>query len=115
MAAAALGLVAEAAGPYLDGLAERPVHDRAMDVLLDELDGPLPERGDGSPAAVGRLVRVGTAAATHSSGPRFFHFVVGGSTPAATRPFSSCSNGCAGATSMPGNTTASPSTGWSPS
>ncbi|MBO2442185.1 pyridoxal phosphate-dependent decarboxylase family protein [Actinomadura nitritigenes] len=83
MAAAALGLVAEAAGPYLDGLAERPVHDRAMDVLLDELDGPLPERGDGSPAAVGRLVRVGTAAATHSSGPRFFHFVVGGSTPAA--------------------------------
>ncbi|MEU9024816.1 pyridoxal-dependent decarboxylase [Actinomadura sp. NPDC048394] len=83
MAAGALGLVAEAAGPYLDGLAERPVHDRAMDVLLDELDGPLPERGDGSLAAVERLVRVGTGAATHSSGPRFFHFVVGGSTPAA--------------------------------
>ncbi|MFF0524701.1 pyridoxal phosphate-dependent decarboxylase family protein [Actinomadura nitritigenes] len=83
MAAAALGPVVEAAGPYLDGLAERPVHDRAMDVLLDELDGPLPERGEGAPAAVGRLVRVGTAAATHSSGPRFFHFVVGGSTPAA--------------------------------
>ncbi|WP_433138036.1 pyridoxal phosphate-dependent decarboxylase family protein [Actinomadura nitritigenes] len=82
-AAAALGPVVEAAGPYLDGLAERPVHDRAMDVLLDELDGPLPERGEGGPAAVGRLVRVGTAAATHSSGPRFFHFVVGGSTPAA--------------------------------
>ncbi|MBD2897050.1 Tryptophan decarboxylase [Actinomadura sp. RB99] len=82
-AAAALGPVVEAAGPYLDGLAERPVHDRAMDVLLDELDGPLPERGEGAPAAVGRLVRVGTAAATHSSGPRFFHFVVGGSTPAA--------------------------------
>src|SRR4051794_29765717 len=83
MAARPLGLVAEAAGPYLDGLAERPVHDRAMDVLLDELDGPLPDRGDGSPAAVERLVRVGTATATHSSGPRFFHFVVGGSTPAA--------------------------------
>lgn len=82
-AAAALGPVVEAAAPYLDGLAERPVHDRAMDVLLDELDGPLPERGEGAPAAVGRLVRVGTAAATHSSGPRFFHFVVGGSTPAA--------------------------------
>ncbi|MFB4298957.1 pyridoxal phosphate-dependent decarboxylase family protein [Actinomadura sp. NTSP31] len=83
IAAAALGLVAEAAEPYLGGLAERPVHDRAMDVLLDELDGPLPERGEGSVAAVERLVRVGTGAATHSSGPRFFHFVVGGSTPAA--------------------------------
>ncbi|MDL4822098.1 pyridoxal phosphate-dependent decarboxylase family protein [Actinomadura opuntiae] len=83
IAADALGLVAEAAGPYLGGLRERPVHDRAMDALLDELDGPLPERGAGSVAAVGRLVRVGTRAATHSSGPRFFHFVVGGSTPAA--------------------------------
>ncbi|MBO2465708.1 pyridoxal phosphate-dependent decarboxylase family protein [Actinomadura violacea] len=83
IAGGALELVAGAAGPYLDGLAERPVHDRAMDGLLDELDGPLPERGEGSVAAVGRLVRVGTGAATHSSGPRFFHFVVGGSTPAA--------------------------------
>ncbi|MEU8344183.1 pyridoxal-dependent decarboxylase [Spirillospora sp. NPDC048832] len=59
------------------------MHDGAMDALLDELDGPLPAAGDGAVAAVERLVRVGTAAATHSSGPRFFHFVVGGSTPAA--------------------------------
>ncbi|WP_141576979.1 pyridoxal-dependent decarboxylase [Actinomadura sp. WMMA1423] len=78
-----LAVVARAAGPYLASLPERPVHDRAMDPLLDELDGPLPARGDGAVAAVERLVRVGTRAATHSSGPRFFHFVVGGSTPAA--------------------------------
>ncbi|QKW35374.1 aspartate aminotransferase family protein [Actinomadura sp. NAK00032] len=78
-----LAVVAREAGPYLDGLAARPVHDRSMDALLDELDGPLPAAGDGAVAAVERLVRVGTAAATHSSGPRFFHFVVGGSTPAA--------------------------------
>lgn len=78
-----LAVVAEAAGPYLGGLRERPVHDPARDALLDELDGPLPAKGDGSVAAVERLLRVGTAAATHSSGPRCFHFVVGGSTPAA--------------------------------
>ncbi|TYB44725.1 pyridoxal phosphate-dependent decarboxylase family protein [Actinomadura chibensis] len=78
-----LALVAGAAEPYLGGLAERPVHDPARDALLDELDGPLPAEGDGSVAAVERLLRVGTAAATHSSGPRCFHFVVGGSTPAA--------------------------------
>ncbi|TDD31813.1 aspartate aminotransferase family protein [Actinomadura sp. KC06] len=78
-----LAVVAGAAGPYLEGLAERPVHDRSRDALLDELDGPLPAEGDGAVAAVERLVRVGTEAATHSSGPRFFHFVVGGSTPAA--------------------------------
>ncbi|RKS74450.1 glutamate/tyrosine decarboxylase-like PLP-dependent enzyme [Actinomadura pelletieri DSM 43383] len=78
-----LAVVARAAGPYLDGLGERPVHDPAQDVLLDELGGPLPEEGDGSVAALERLVRVGTGAATHSSGPRCFHFVVGGATPAA--------------------------------
>ncbi|MGP4025045.1 pyridoxal phosphate-dependent decarboxylase family protein [Actinomadura sp. 3N407] len=83
MAGEPLAVVARAAGPYLDGLRDRPVHDRSQDVLLDELDGPLPGRGDGAVAAVERLVRVGTGAATHSSGPRFFHFVVGGSTPAA--------------------------------
>ncbi|MFB4316201.1 pyridoxal phosphate-dependent decarboxylase family protein [Actinomadura sp. 21ATH] len=82
-AAAALEPVFRAAGPYLEGLAGRPVHDRSRDVLFAELDGPLPAAGEGAAAAVERLVRVGTAAATHSSGPRFFHFVVGGSTPAA--------------------------------
>jgi glutamate/tyrosine decarboxylase-like PLP-dependent enzyme len=43
----------------------------------------LPERGEGTLESVERLLTVGTAAATHSSGPRFFHFVVGGATPAA--------------------------------
>ncbi|MEU9844827.1 pyridoxal-dependent decarboxylase [Actinomadura sp. NPDC048032] len=83
IAAAPLGVVARAAEPYLASLPDRPVHDRGQDPLLDELDGPLPDTGDGAVAAVERLVRIGTRAATHSSGPRFFHFVVGGSTPAA--------------------------------
>ncbi|CAL9523691.1 Tryptophan decarboxylase [Actinosynnema sp. ALI-1.44] len=82
-AAAALRLVAEAAGPYLDALPTLPVRDAAHAHLLRELDGPLPEDGEGAPAAVAELLRIGTRAATHSSGPRFFHFVVGGSTPAA--------------------------------
>ncbi|WP_067829743.1 pyridoxal phosphate-dependent decarboxylase family protein [Actinomadura kijaniata] len=82
-ALAALRTVAEAAGPYLEELPKRLVHDRSRDGLLAELDGPLPERGEGTLASVERLLRVGTEAATHSSGPRFFHFVVGGATPAA--------------------------------
>ena len=48
---------------------------------LDELGGPLPEPGIGTVAAVDRLLRVGSAAATASAGPRFFHFVTGGATP----------------------------------
>ncbi len=81
--AAALEEVARAAGPYLDSLGDRPVHDHGADGLIDLLDHPLPERGEGTLDTVRRLLRAGTGAATHSSGPRFFHFVVGGSTPAA--------------------------------
>ncbi|GAA1337731.1 pyridoxal phosphate-dependent decarboxylase family protein [Saccharothrix algeriensis] len=82
-AAEVLGAVARAAGPYLDALPHLPVRDPAHAGLLEQLGGPLPEDGDGAVAAIADLLRIGTRAATHSSGPRFFHFVVGGSTPAA--------------------------------
>ncbi|MEU4805209.1 pyridoxal-dependent decarboxylase [Actinosynnema sp. NPDC023587] len=82
-AAEALGMVARAAGRYLDALPHLPVRDLSQAHLVKELDGPLPEDGDGTLTAVADLLRIGTRAATHSSGPRFFHFVVGGSTPAA--------------------------------
>ncbi|WP_291415808.1 pyridoxal-dependent decarboxylase [Actinophytocola sp.] len=76
--------VAEAAPGYLASLAGRLVDDPAGRPLLAELAGPLPENGAGAEVAVEELLRIGTGAATHSSGPRFFHFVVGGATPAAT-------------------------------
>jgi hypothetical protein len=44
----ALRQVVEAAGPYLDGLPKRLVYDRAAEPLLEELGGPLPERGSGT-------------------------------------------------------------------
>jgi glutamate/tyrosine decarboxylase-like PLP-dependent enzyme len=81
-ALAALRQVVEAAGPWLEGLPERLVYDRGTEPLLGELGGPLPEEGAGTQAAVERLLRVGTATATASAGPRFYHFVIGGSTPA---------------------------------
>ncbi|MGX1776174.1 pyridoxal phosphate-dependent decarboxylase family protein [Nocardia brasiliensis] len=83
LAARAMELVRAAAGPYLDSLPQRLVHDGTADPLIDELTGPLPEDGDGTLAAVEQLLRVGTEAAVHSAGPRFFHLVVGGATPAA--------------------------------
>ncbi|PRY21594.1 pyridoxal phosphate-dependent decarboxylase family protein [Pseudosporangium ferrugineum] len=83
VAADALRRVTAAAGPYLDSLAGRKVHDAAAAGLTATLGGPLPERGLGTLPAVARLLEAGTAAATASSGPRFFHFVTGGATPAA--------------------------------
>jgi glutamate/tyrosine decarboxylase-like PLP-dependent enzyme len=79
----ALQRVLDAAGPFLDALPDRLVWDSAAEPLLGDLTGALPEQGVGTLAAVERLLRVGTASATASAGPRFFHFVIGGSTPAA--------------------------------
>jgi len=78
-----LDLVAAAAPGYLASLADRLVDDPAAHVLLDDLGGPLPEEGHGALGSVEELLRIGTGAATHSAGPRFFHLVVGGVTPAA--------------------------------
>ena len=44
---------------------------------------PLPEHGSGSVAALQELIAAARDGATRSAGPRFFHFVMGGVTPAA--------------------------------
>jgi glutamate/tyrosine decarboxylase-like PLP-dependent enzyme len=47
------------------------------------IDGGLPHEGAGSIAALEELAAAADAGATRSTGPRFFHFVMGGVTPAA--------------------------------
>lgn len=47
------------------------------------LDGGLPDVGSGSLRAVSDLIAASIDGATRSGGPRFFHFVMGGVTPAA--------------------------------
>jgi glutamate/tyrosine decarboxylase-like PLP-dependent enzyme len=74
----ALEYVLETAKRYLAELDESPV----LPATGSRFDGGLPERGDGALAALGELV-AGSDVATRSSGPRFFHFVTGGTTPAA--------------------------------
>jgi glutamate/tyrosine decarboxylase-like PLP-dependent enzyme len=76
-------LTSEAATCYLEGLDERPVRSPDAEELAESFGGPLPEEGDGAVAALGELTQRGLDAAVHSAGPRFFHFVTGGVTPAA--------------------------------
>jgi glutamate/tyrosine decarboxylase-like PLP-dependent enzyme len=80
---AALQDVHGAASHYFERLDSLPAKDPHADALALEFDGALPEDGLGSLEALKALIGRGQVAATRSAGPRFFHFVTGGSTPAA--------------------------------
>src|SRR6202035_2392519 len=76
--------VSHAAGQYLARVDELPAGGTAgRDEATHHFLGELPEDGNGSPATLTSLLTHGVEAATNSAGPRFFHFVTGGSTPAA--------------------------------
>ena len=79
----ALELAGRAARDYLRGLEDDPVQPPGSVERLEAFAPPLPEDGEGAPAAIAELARLGRESATRSSGPRFFHFVIGGTTPAA--------------------------------
>ena len=80
---AALELVAREASAYATSVADVPVLDAAATDELASWDPSLPEDGDGAVRALTELLERSIPAATRSSGPRFFHFVMGGATPAA--------------------------------
>ncbi len=79
----ALSAAAMEATTYAGRLASDPVLLPGTETRVARIDGPLPENGVGAPAAIVELAEHGRTAATRSSGPRFFHFVTGGTTPAA--------------------------------
>jgi glutamate/tyrosine decarboxylase-like PLP-dependent enzyme len=80
---AALERVAAEAREYLATLAEQPVRSAASDEAAAQFGGPLPDDGAGSLATIEELLGKGIDAHVRSAGPRFFHWVIGGSTPAA--------------------------------
>ena len=79
----ALDLARDAAVSYLGNIGEAPVLDGGAEKTIDSWQDPVPEEGDGSLAALTDLAARAEQSATRSSGPRFFHFVMGGGTPAA--------------------------------
>jgi glutamate/tyrosine decarboxylase-like PLP-dependent enzyme len=79
----ALALAAEGATAYVTGLRDDPVLPRGAEEIAESVAGELPDEGDGALTALRELLALAGPAATRSSGPRFFHFVTGGTTPAA--------------------------------
>jgi glutamate/tyrosine decarboxylase-like PLP-dependent enzyme len=74
-------LVAREAAAYLDELPDRPVRSPHHEAAAKRFVEPFPEHGHGATQTLERLVRDGFDAAV-GNGPRFFHFVMGGTTPA---------------------------------
>ncbi len=62
---------------------ERLTLPPGADAALGALDVPLPATGPGSAATLRRLRELIEAAGANTNGPRAFHFVIGGTTPAA--------------------------------
>jgi glutamate/tyrosine decarboxylase-like PLP-dependent enzyme len=79
----ALSAAVDAARAYMERLDGLPARSPRAAEAAAHFGGSLPEDGDGSLAALALLTEEGVDAATRSAGPRFFHFVTGGSTPAA--------------------------------
>ena len=80
---AILDLVRQRAGAYLSELDEVSVRAGDVDAAAARFESPLPEDGKGGIEAITMLLEEGLQASIASSGPRFFHFIVGGATPAA--------------------------------
>jgi glutamate/tyrosine decarboxylase-like PLP-dependent enzyme len=79
----ALELAAAEAQRYLEDLGSHRVLDPGAEQAIRDWSDPMPDEGEGTLAAVAELAARGHQGATRSSGPRFFHFVMGGGTPAA--------------------------------
>jgi glutamate/tyrosine decarboxylase-like PLP-dependent enzyme len=62
-----------------DRLPTPPDPDKALTILTE----PLPETGQGSKKTLEKLLELQASSGTNTQGPRCYHFVVGGNTPAA--------------------------------
>jgi glutamate/tyrosine decarboxylase-like PLP-dependent enzyme len=80
---AALERIAVEAREYLETLAEAPVRSAGSDEAAGRFGGTLPQEGAGTLATLEELLDAGAEAHVRSAGPRFFHWVIGGATPAA--------------------------------
>ncbi len=72
------------ADDYLGALDERPALHPGAAEALEAFREALPDEGIGAEEALRTLYERGVPALGSAAGPRFYHWVVGGSTPAAT-------------------------------
>jgi glutamate/tyrosine decarboxylase-like PLP-dependent enzyme len=64
------------------GTDERPALTQGAERALEAMYEPLPETGCGAQQTIEKLMEFNAAAAANTGGPKCFHFIIGGSTPA---------------------------------
>jgi len=64
------------------GMDERPVFTRGAETALEILKEPLPDKGCGAQHSIEKLLDLNKKALANTGGPRCFHFIIGGNTPA---------------------------------
>ncbi len=78
-----LRLVIDESRKYIDTVDEKPARFPGADAAAEKFQMPFPKSGLGAAATIRKLIDEGMDACVTSSGPRNFHFVIGGTTPAA--------------------------------
>ena len=82
-AEALVGQLAGALNTAIAGADDRIPMPADPDRALSVLDEPLPESGEGARRTLEKLLNLQELSGTNTAGPRCFHFVIGGNTPAA--------------------------------
>ena len=67
----------------INGMDDRPALTPGADAALEVLKEPLPEIGCGARQSIEKLLEINARAAANTGGPKCFHFIIGGNTPAA--------------------------------
>ncbi len=66
------------------GMDDRPAFTVGADAALEVLKEPLPDIGCGAQQSIEKLLEINARAAANTGGPKCFHFIIGGNTPAAS-------------------------------
>jgi glutamate/tyrosine decarboxylase-like PLP-dependent enzyme len=77
------GQLQQALAEVIDGTDDRIALPPGARSALEGFRQPLPDTGCGAADAIEELLRLNEAAGANTQGPRCYHFVLGGSTPAA--------------------------------
>lgn len=78
-----IGQLQVALADTIRGMDDRPALTSGADEALKALNEPLPDRGCGARESIEKLLEMNARAAANTGGPKCFHFIIGGNTPAA--------------------------------